>query len=180
MEADPDAYMSALMNALDGTTAVLAHLVAGGQVAANAGLQTSAHPAWRTALAHVMLYHDLPTDVDMAARKAARVAMTAKVARLTALTPGSGAYLNEVCICLSVSPPNARTDVTSPQCDVNQPDKAATFYGAHYPRLAKIKKQYDPQSVMWCGNCVGFEEWEEVDGVLCKARGRAWYSSPEL
>lgn len=97
MENDPATYMDTLMFALKGTTGVLAHLVAGGQVAKNNALETAINPAWRTALAHVMFYHDLNIDVGMEARKAARVAMTAKVARLASLAPESGAYTNEVC-----------------------------------------------------------------------------------
>lgn len=102
MENHPAAYMDALMFALEGSTAVLAHLVAGGQVAKNKELETSINPAWRTALAHVMFYHDLGNDVGIEARKAARVAMTAKVARLTSLAPESGAYTNEVCLHIFV------------------------------------------------------------------------------
>lgn len=101
MENNPAMYMDALMFALEGSTAVLAHLVAGGQVAKNQGLETSINPAWRTALAHVMLYHDLGNNVGMEARKAARVAMTTKVARLASLAPESGAYTNEVCLRIS-------------------------------------------------------------------------------
>lgn len=175
MESDPDAYMDALMNALEGTTAVLGHLVAGGQVARNHALHTAVNPAWRTALSHVMLYHDLPTDVDMATRRAARVAMTAKVARLTQLSPGSGSYLNEVFYSMLCSQSFVIfTDAA--QCDVNQPDKAVTFYGSNYPALHKIKKRYDPHGLLWCGNCVGFEDWEEVDGELCTAQPASFFS----
>lgn len=96
MEADPDAYMDTLMFGLEDSTAVLGFLVAGGQVALNKNLDTAVNPAWRTALSHIVFYNDLSNAVGTDARKAARVAMTAKVAKLTALSPHSGAYLNEV------------------------------------------------------------------------------------
>lgn len=96
METDPGAYMDALIFALNGSTAVLGYLVAGSQVARNKRLHTSVNPAWRTALAHIVFYHDLNNDVGMETRQAARLAMTAKVAKLTSLTPNPAAYMNEV------------------------------------------------------------------------------------
>jgi hypothetical protein len=52
MEDDSAAYMATLMHALNGSTALLGHLVGGGKVAANRGLDTALNPAsWRDALA---------------------------------------------------------------------------------------------------------------------------------
>lgn len=98
MENDPSAYMDALMFALEDGTAVLGHLTAGGQVARNKGIHNAVNPAWREAQAHVVLYDDLPLGVSRKEREAARVRMSTKVARLTNLTPGSAAYMNEVFI----------------------------------------------------------------------------------
>ncbi|KAI0202864.1 FAD-binding domain-containing protein [Astrocystis sublimbata] len=69
---------------------------------------------------------------------------------IAALLPNGGAYLNEA--------------------DVQQPDFQSVFYGDHYPRLLKIKKQYDPSSLFYTPTGVGSEVWEEQpSGRLCKA-----------
>src|SRR3954447_15773816 len=56
------------------------------------------------------------------------------------------------------------------QCDAYEPEWQQAFFGVHYPRLHKIKLQYDPNGILWCRRCVGSEAWiEEDDGKLCWA-----------
>ncbi|OTB04409.1 hypothetical protein M426DRAFT_11556 [Hypoxylon sp. CI-4A] len=70
---------------------------------------------------------------------------------LERLTPGGAAYLNEG--------------------DIHQPNWQEVFYGSNYPRLAVIKKVYDPDGVFWGPTAVGSESWEvSADGRLCEAR----------
>jgi hypothetical protein len=72
------------------------------------------------------------------------------IPRLTALSPGSGAYLNEA--------------------DWKQPDWQSVFYGDNYPQLEAIKEKYDPEHVFYARTAVGSEWWhEEQDGRLCRA-----------
>lgn len=49
-----------------------------------------------------------------------------------------------------------------------EPNWQQAFFGENYARLAKIKKQVDPDEVFVCFPCVGSERWELVDDVLCK------------
>jgi FAD/FMN-containing dehydrogenase len=56
------------------------------------------------------------------------------------------------------------------EADVNEPDYQHAFWGNHYERLLRIKKEYDPEEVFWCKVCVGGEGWrvDEGTGELCK------------
>jgi hypothetical protein len=45
------------------------------------------------------------------------------------------------------------------------------FFGIQWERLSEIKAKYDPESVFYCGTCVGSESWVvEDDGALCKVK----------
>lgn len=64
-----------------------------------------------------------------------------------ALTPGSGAYMNEA--------------------DVEEPNWQASFFGDKYSRLLDIKNKWDPWGIFWAPTTVGSEGWEvtTADGV---------------
>jgi hypothetical protein len=49
----------------------------------------------------------------------------------------------------------------------DEPDFQQAFWGTNYPKLAAIKKAYDPNDVFWCHPCVGNEGWQEVGNQLC-------------
>lgn len=66
------------------------------------------------------------------------------IPRLTALTPGSGVYLNEA--------------------DFQQPDWQTAFYGENYKRLLAIKDEYDPRGVFYAPTGVGSEAWKVGEG----------------
>ena len=84
-----------------------------------------------------------------------------RVQALRDLAPDSGAYMNEA--------------------DPTEPNRKHAFWGAHYERLLKAKRYWDPQGVFWCGICVGSEDWvfmaDEAGGIgiaqdggrICKA-----------
>lgn len=70
------------------------------------------------------------------------------VARLAALTPGGGAYLNEA--------------------DFRQPDFQEVFYGGNYGALETVKNKYDPHDLFYATTAVGSEKWiSHPDGRLC-------------
>jgi Berberine and berberine like len=50
----------------------------------------------------------------------------------------------------------------------NEPNFQEAFWGDNYPRLLEIKKKVDPWDVLWCHPCVGNEDWQVVDDILCK------------
>lgn len=68
---------------------------------------------------------------------------------LEAVTPGSGAYMNEA--------------------DFLQPGFQQAFFGSKYKRLLEIKKKYDPDSLFYATKGVGSEAWTVVeDGHMCR------------
>jgi len=76
-------------------------------------------------------------NLTFAKARAAKVqaAMTA----LRAAAPDTGAYVNE--------------------CDFFQPDWQRAFWGPHYPRLARVKRRYDPDGLFTVHHGVGSEAW---------------------
>ena len=70
------------------------------------------------------------------------------IPRLTALTPGGGAYLSEG--------------------DYKQPNFQEVFYGSNYERLLSIKNKYDPWHMFYAVTAVGSEYWtSDSEGRLC-------------
>ncbi|KAG0029599.1 hypothetical protein BGZ82_007835 [Podila clonocystis] len=119
--------------------------VAGGQVSKGNSEDTSVQPAWRSALmlpSVGLMWND---DVSYRDQLEIQRALTKAVSRLRAITPGSGAYVNEA--------------------DPNEPDWQDSFFGANYPRLRQIKDKYDPQGMFICRKCVGSEDWD--DDLMC-------------
>ncbi|KAJ4417876.1 hypothetical protein N0V82_005933 [Gnomoniopsis sp. IMI 355080] len=83
----------------------------------------------------MLAYQKLMTDTVMPA--------------LEAVTPGSGAYMNEG--------------------DFLQPNFQQAFFGSKYERLLKIKKKYDPDSLFYATKGVGSEAWTVAqDGHMCR------------
>lgn len=67
-----------------------------------------------------------------------------RVPALKSLAPDSGAYINEA--------------------DPTNPDWKKDYFGPNYPKLLDIKHKYDPTGLFWCRPCVGWDEWDFVDG----------------
>ena len=80
-------------------------------------------------------------NLALAKDRAAKV--QAAMAALRAAAPDTGAYVNE--------------------CDYFQPDWQRAFWGPHYPRLARIKRRYDPDGLFTVHHGVGSEGWS-ADG----------------
>ncbi|KAG4441556.1 hypothetical protein IFR05_002941 [Cadophora sp. M221] len=109
-------------------------------------------PAWRDALVHTYLttswnssasaWDDMLRNQDL---------MTNEwMPQLEAVTPGSGAYMNEA--------------------DYRQPDFQTVFFGANYAALLAIKKKWDPTSLFYATAGVGSEAWIVAkDGRMCRA-----------
>ncbi|EUC27932.1 hypothetical protein COCCADRAFT_30703 [Bipolaris zeicola 26-R-13] len=111
----------------------------------------SVFPAWRNALIQQQLITNWNSTAPWATMEADQQKMTTQLMpKLEAVTPGSGAYLNEA--------------------DFQQPNWQDTFFGANYPKLKAIKAKYDPRGVFYILKGVGSEAWEvSTDGRMCRA-----------
>ncbi|KAJ7185528.1 FAD-binding domain-containing protein [Mycena filopes] len=96
---------------------------------------TSVTPAWRTAIWHAVAEGGWDGAAPLGDEKAAYSGMGAATDYLRAITPDA-AYQNEA--------------------DVHEPNHEVSFWGTNYPRLLQIKRKYDPQNLLECWHCVGY------------------------
>ncbi|KAG0224328.1 hypothetical protein BGW42_005182 [Actinomortierella wolfii] len=132
------------------TRGYLIDLTVGGQVANNDmdGTETSVTPAWRKALALILVVMDWQHNDSISPNEQYHLlmknqqALTTSIERLRRLTPASGAYVNEA--------------------DPNEPNWQHSFWGEeNYKRLYEIKERVDPKGLFACRLCVGSEDWNE-------------------
>jgi FAD/FMN-containing dehydrogenase len=76
---------------------------------------------------------------DLAAARGDASSIQAAMAALRVAAPDTGAYVNE--------------------CDYFQKDWQKAFWGPNYPRLARIKRRYDPGGLFTVHHGVGSEAW---------------------
>lgn len=123
-----------------------------GSSTADVADQNGVLPAWRDALVHATLttvWSSDPADWDQ--MLANQDLMTDVIApAIEAVTPGSGAYMNEG--------------------DFRQKDFETVFFGDKYDKLLAIKEAYDPDSFFYATKAVGSDAWTVAeDGRMCKA-----------
>ncbi|KAM5354798.1 hypothetical protein ACJ41O_001444 [Fusarium nematophilum] len=111
----------------------------------------SVHPAWRDAIMQLQLITDWDNNAPWSDMEAAQKRMTEEFMPLIeAVTPGSGAYMNEA--------------------DFRQPNWQKTFFGANYAKLLSIKRKWDPSSLFYVLKGVGSESWNVAEnGRMCRA-----------
>lgn len=80
---------------------------------------------------------------DLVTGGALRARVQAAMTAVRVVAPNTGTYVNE--------------------CDYFQPDWQRTFWGVNYPRLAAIKRRYDPDGLFFIHHGVGSEDWS-ADG----------------
>ncbi|KAI0824884.1 FAD-binding domain-containing protein [Trametes gibbosa] len=97
---------------------------------------TSVTPAWRNAIWHVSTKAQFQYNNTVAERKALYKDLTARVQKYRDLSPGSGAYFNEG--------------------DVYEPDHETAYWGNNYAELLRVKRKYDPEGLLHCWQCVGW------------------------
>ncbi|KAH6717441.1 putative isoamyl alcohol oxidase [Leptodontidium sp. MPI-SDFR-AT-0119] len=114
-----------------------------------AGVNNSVLPAWRETTVHIQLGTPWNETAPWADMVAAQIQMTNEfVAQVEAVTPGSGAYINEA--------------------DFRQPNWQETFFGANYATLLAIKRHWDPDSMFYGLRTVGSDTWTVAnDGRMC-------------
>ncbi|MEO7149327.1 MAG: FAD-binding oxidoreductase [Rhodanobacteraceae bacterium] len=116
-----------------------------------AGRDTAIHPAMLDAFALAITGGEEPATVpgipghepDLDAARRASAAIGKTMATLRKLVPDAGSYVSE--------------------SDYFQKDWQRAFWGTNYPRLAAIKKRYDPDGLFFVHHGVGSEEWS-ADG----------------
>lgn len=103
---------------------------------------SSVTPAWRDSTWHVAVGTLFSNEASASEINELFLAMHNAGNILRDLAPDSGAYQNEA--------------------DVFEPDPIDTFWGqANYEKLAAIKKQVDPNNVMTCLECIGWNPSDE-------------------
>ncbi|OGM44768.1 FAD binding domain protein [Aspergillus bombycis] len=108
------------------------------------------NPAWRNAIAHVLLYTDWEFNQPEEMLAQQKLMTEVLVPSISKLAPESGAYLNEA--------------------DFRQPDFKTAFYGKNYDTLREIKAKYDPDSLFYGLTAVGSDEWTVSEsGRMCRA-----------
>ncbi|KAF2434217.1 FAD-binding domain-containing protein [Tothia fuscella] len=99
---------------------------------------TSVTPAWRKAIWHVVIKQGIPNDANKTAIMDAYRNTYAVADLFRKLVPDTGAYQNEA--------------------DLFEPNHEDTFWGErNYARLLKIKKEIDPDNLLTCWQCIGFD-----------------------
>jgi hypothetical protein len=63
------------------------------------------------------------------------------MSELRRIAPNAGAYVSE--------------------SNYFQPDWPTAFWGSNYPKLAQVKKRYDPDGLFYMWHGVGSGEWSE-------------------
>src|SRR4029079_9758429 len=58
------------------------------------------------------------------------------------------------------------------ESDFFEPQWQRSFWGSNYPKLAAVKKKYDPDGLFFVHHGVGSEEWS-ADGFTRLSAGRA-------
>ena len=106
----------------------------------DANRETSANPAWRTALWHATYLGGWIKGFPISSQQDVIAQVNNAAEPLRTLTPGGGSYSNEDSILVE--------------------NWEQTFFGDNYNRLLEIKNQYDPTHLFDCYKCVGWKPSE--------------------
>jgi FAD/FMN-containing dehydrogenase len=97
---------------------------------------SSAHPAWRDAIWHVILAGEWLEPLGQKELQTTTGEFLNMLEPLKELSPGGGAYLNEA--------------------HYLEPQWQQTYFGSFYERLLDVKNKYDPTHLFDCYKCVGW------------------------
>ncbi|KAF2258259.1 FAD binding domain-containing protein [Lojkania enalia] len=104
----------------------------------------SVNPAFRNEASMLVAVNNI-VDTSPEGLEAGNAVMTNTIlGPLRDVTPNGGSYGNEA--------------------DISEPDWQNAFWGANYPRLAAIKKKWDPTDLFYVHHGVGSEGWVVEDG----------------
>ncbi|KAJ7616093.1 FAD-binding domain-containing protein [Roridomyces roridus] len=97
---------------------------------------TSVNPAWYESLWHLALATTWNFNETSSSLSTIYSDLSSAIDPFRALAPNSGAYVNEA--------------------DIYEPDWEQSFWGDNYARLLSIKQKYDPNHLLDCWQCVGW------------------------
>jgi hypothetical protein len=134
-----------LVNAITEGMRISQNLIAGGltqiimttPVNHQNGNSTSANPAWRTALWHLLMTAGWSNNIPISSQATFYKSFLDTIEPLKDLTSGGGCYVNEGHFL--------------------ETEWQETSYEYNYPQLLAIKKKYDPSHFFDCWKCVGWE-----------------------
>ena len=130
---------------INGIGSNVTHARVGNNASSNAVL-----PAWRDSLYTTNMDVFFAADAPREVIDKLQGEMNEKQDLLKAVTPGSGAYMNEGTF--------------------DNPDWKVDYYGENYGRLLDVKTRHDPGHILYGPASVGSEFWRVAsDGRLCKA-----------
>ncbi|KAF9483408.1 FAD-binding domain-containing protein [Pholiota conissans] len=101
---------------------------------------TSVNEAWRSSLYHVTVISPWNWNATKEEQTSHYEKASASIDNLRNITPDA-AYFNEA--------------------DVYEPSYKVAFWGTHYPELLRIKRKYDPDHLLDCWHCVGWNPQSE-------------------
>jgi len=120
--------------------------VAGGAVSKPDPDSMALHPGWRSAVSHAWIAASWEDGADAATINGAIEQLRAETRILDQITTDSASYYNE----------GSR----------HEDDFKKTYFGPHYARLSKIKKEVDPTSLFLVTSGVGSENWDKP--LVCR------------
>ncbi|KAI0263997.1 hypothetical protein BC834DRAFT_885007 [Gloeopeniophorella convolvens] len=97
---------------------------------------TSVTPAWRDSVYHITLVQTWGWNATIEEKRAEYRKASNAIQPLRDITPDA-TYSNEA--------------------DVYEPNHEVAFWGEHYPKLLEIKHKYDPDHLLDCWHCVGWD-----------------------
>lgn len=111
----------------------------------------SVNPVWRDTIIQLQLIFEWDESLPFDDNVEAQSQLTNDIVpQFAAITPGSGAYLNEA--------------------SFQETDWKMTFFGSNYDALLSIKKRWDPNSVFYAYKGVGSDAWTVAeDGRMCRS-----------
>ncbi|KAG6872370.1 hypothetical protein C0995_010289 [Termitomyces sp. Mi166 len=127
------ALVSALL-AADAATPGLIILISAPSSFPSTG-KTSVTDAWRSSLYHVTVVSPWNWDATVEEKRGHYSAVSKSIDHLRKITPDA-AYVNEA--------------------DVYEPNHEFAFWGKHYPELLRLKEKFDPDHLLDCWQCVGW------------------------
>ncbi|KAL3478334.1 hypothetical protein BJX99DRAFT_224640 [Aspergillus californicus] len=114
--------------------------ITGTGIAMTPPTDNSVLPAWRTALAHIIVGTQWTSDASWETIYNASISVTSWMDVMRDIAPDSGSYMSEG--------------------DLIEPDLQQAFYGENYDRLYQLKQEYDPTGLFFALTAVGAEDWE--------------------